>query len=160
MLSSKATTLAESGYFLQKTVIKTKYIPLNQTLVQFKRAFLYRLFPLFTGTFFIALSLIIAFSASFWCAPKASAPYWNPSSATLASSAGFTTSMLPMCLFHVLPYPSGTVLHLWQAVRFFLWRHPHSLRYQTAAFSLPRLVLVHFMNFHCRNRSTSSIYII
>ena len=37
----------------------------------------------------------------------------------------------------VLPYPSGTVSHLRQAVRSFLLRHLHNLRYLTAAFSLP-----------------------
>ena len=37
----------------------------------------------------------------------------------------------------VLPYPSGTVLPLRQAALSFLWRHLHSLRYWTTAFSLP-----------------------
>lgn len=57
--------------------------------------YLYRLFPLFTGSFFVALSLVAVFSVFFWCASKASAPYWNSGSATFASSKGFTASTLP-----------------------------------------------------------------
>ena len=109
---------------------------MNQTLVRFKRTFLYRLFPFFAGTFFVALSLVAAFSVSCCYASKASAPYWN-SGSTLASSIGLTASTLPMFSFSALPYLSGTVLPLLQAVPFFLLRHPHTLRCQTAAFSLP-----------------------
>lgn len=68
--------LAESDLFLQKMTIKIEN-PLESNLSSIQEDFSLSAFPLFTGTFFVALSLVIAFSASFGCDSKSPAPYWN-----------------------------------------------------------------------------------